>query len=847
MKLRKILLLLIFNILLLCALSACSKEAEQKEIEIYSYDTLEEDEVVYENENLEFHFDPVTTHFYVVKKSTGYTWYSNPQDIDTDTIAAGINKKDLNATISLKYNTESGSPTSMNNYGSSIEKGNFTYELLENGVKVNYTIGDLEKVYLLPAAVPETRFNEFFLQLNKSTQSQILMSYKVLDLNKLGEEDNKEELLATYPDLANEKVYVIREGVQEYLKQKAEDAFASVGYTQAEYDKDAARYSSTSTSDKPMFNVTMEYKLEENGLLVSIPLEEIQYKNSYPITEIRPLGYFGAGGMTDNGFLFVPDGSGAIINFNNQKQSQNPYSSNVYGWDYGINRDAVIDETKVNLPVFGISNKTASFLCALEEGSSYGFIEADVSGRLHSYNYAAANYYLIHDELMDISAKSDTTVRMFQEQLPNETISQRYIFIDQPDYTSMAATYREYLLSRYPELTKQTKSDLPVAVEIIGAVDRTKHVLGVPTRQPYALTTYKETEAIVDELLSFGISDLSIKLNGWFNNGVLHDAPNQVHLIRELGSKKDFKNLVSHLEEKEVKLYLQASFQFVNNNSAFDNYMAIRDSAKHVNRELVELYPYHPVWYGEDQYKAMYYLAKPGYYLKNLNSYAGEITDLGVNHIAFGDIGNILSADYDEKKQVSRESALNLQQEELSKLDSEGYGMMVESGNVYAIPYADMIVDVNLATKGYNIIDEEIPFYEIVLHGLVPYTGDAVNLASDYEKHLLKTVETGAGLFFLFMEADSSQLQESNYTKYFSTGFEEWSDTTNKLYSRMKQDFGHLYNQYIVDHQKLAPGVYRTEYEDGTQVIVNYNESAYTYNQTEIPAKDYRVEGGKQG
>jgi hypothetical protein len=846
MKLRKILLLLIFNILLLCALSACSEKVEQEEIEIYSYDTLEEEEVVIENDKLEFHFDPVTTQFYVVMKSTGDIWYSNPQDIDTDTIAAGINKKDLSATISLKYNTKSGSPTSMNNFGSSIEKGNFNYELLEKGVKVNYTIGDLEKVYLLPAAVPESRFNEFFLQLDKSAQNQILMSYRIYDINKLKEEDNKDELLATYPDLATEKVYVIREGVQEYLKQKAEDAFATVGYNQEEYDKDAGRYSSTSSSDKPIFNVSIEYKLEEDGLLVSIPLEEIEYKTDYPITEIRPLGYFGAGNSTAEGFMFVPDGSGAIINFNNNKQSQNPYSSNVYGWDYGINRDAVIDETKATMPIFGISNKTASFICVLEEGSSYGFIEADVSGRMHSYNYAAANYYLIHNELMDISAKSDTTVRMFQEQLPKEVISQRYIFIEDTDYTAMATSYREYMQDIYPELTKLTESDLPVAVEIIGAVDRTKHVLGVPTRQPDALTTYEETVDIVDQLLSFGISDLRVKLNGWFNSGVLHDAPNKVSLISELGSKKDFKKLVSHLGENDVKLYLQATFQFLNNNSTFDNFLAIRDSAKHVNRELVELYPYHPVWYGEDQYRQMYYLAKPSYYLSNLDSYAKDIADLGVTNLAFGDIGNILSADYDEKKELSREAVLKLQTQKLSQLNSDGFGMMLESGNIYAVPYADMIVDLNLATKGYNLIDEEVPFYEIVIHGLIPYTGDAVNLASDYERHLLKTAETGAGLYFIFMEADSFELQESNYTKYFSSEFAEWSEITKELYHRMKKDFGHLYNQYIVGHQKLEEGVYRTEYEDGTRVIVNYNENAYTYNQTEVPAKDYIVEGGKQ-
>ncbi|HWT27798.1 MAG TPA: DUF5696 domain-containing protein, partial [Mobilitalea sp.] len=435
---------------------------------------------------------------------------------------------------------------------------------------------------------------------------------------------------------------------------------------------------------------------------------------------------------------------------------------------------------------------------------------------------------------------------MFQEKLPDETLSQKYIFVDKNDYSSMAISYREYLMKKYPELTKLTTSDLPVAVELIGAIDRTKHVLGVPTRQPEALTTYKDAQNITSQLVKDGITDLNIKYNGWFNDGVLNDAPNKVKLISELGSKKDFKNMVKYMKDNNVNLYLQSTFQFAYNNSMFDNFIAIRDSAKFVNRKLVELYPYHPVWYGEDMNKASFYLAKPAYYIKNMDAYANGIADLGVKNIAFGDIGKDLGADYDDKHTVTRETALNLQQKELSKLSGDGYNMMIESGNMYAVPYSDMIINLNLESKGYNIIDEDIPFYEIALHGIIPYTGEAVNLAEDYEKNLLKTAETGAGLYFIFMQQDNFAIQGSNYTKYFSSQFGEWSDTTKELYDKMKKDFGNIYNQYIVNHQQLDKGVFMTEYEDGTKVIVNYNESAYSYNGTEIPAKNYIVEGGKQ-
>lgn len=841
MKNRKRLLLLLVFTFLLSVLSACSKEIVEEPIEVYSYESMEEEEIVVENANFEFHFYPESTHFNIVNKSTGQIWYSNPQN----TADQGGFRDELESTITIRYNTESGSKTLMNNYGYSIKKTNYTYEKLDNGIKVNYTIGNVNKIHYIPTAVPESRFLEFYDKMSKSAQNQISMSYRTYDINNLRKNDDKDALIAAYPDIVDEPVYVMMDGTPEYLIEMAEEKFAEVGYTPEDYEIDATRYASETTQDIPVFNVSIVYELKDDGLEVSIPLDEIEYKKIYPIVEIRPLPYFGAGSVEDQGFIFVPDGSGAIIDFNNQKESQNSYISDVYGWDYATNRDAIIDETRVNMPLFGISKNGTSFICVLEEGNSYAYLEADVSGGSHAYNYCAANYNLIHSEEMDISAKSDRTVRMFEDGLPDEVLTQRYIFIDNDDYVSMATTYREYLMDKFPELIKKTESDYPVAVEIIGAIDRTKHYFGIPSRQPYELTSYEEAENMIKELKEAGFTDLSVNYKGWFNDGVLHKSPNKVKHISELGNKKDLASLVDYTYDNNVDLYLAATFQFVYNNSAFDNFIGVRDAAKYVNRKLVELSPYSPVYYGETNLYS-YHLVKPSYYLNNIDSYAKEIADFAVKNIAFEDIGMILSSDFNRKSLVSREKAKNLQMEKLSELSSDGYNILIHSGNMYAVPYANMIVDVNLAAKGYNIIDEEIPFYEIVLHGLVSYAGTPINLSPDYERNLLKTVETGAGLYFSFMDADIFDLRDSRYTNYFSSGFSEWKDEATTLYSKMKSDFGHLYNQFITDHKKIATNVYMTEYEDGTQVIVNYGEKAYSRNGTEVPAKDYIVEGGKQ-
>ena len=840
MKNRKRFLLLLLFTFLLSVLSACSKEIAKKPLEVYSYENIE-DKIVIENDKYKFCFFPETTHFNIENKSTRQIWYSNPQN----TGEQGGLTDELESTLTIRYNTESGSKTMMSNYGYSIKKSNYTYEVLDNGIKVNYTIGNVNKIYYVPRAVPESRFLEFFNRMSKSVQNQIHMSYRIYDINDLRKNDDKDKLIATYPDIVNEPIYVMMDSTPEYLIKMAEEKFAEVGYGPEDYEIDAARYSSETSQDVPVFNISIIYELKDDGFEVSIPLKQIEYKKEYPIVEVRPLPFFGAGGTVDDGFILVPDGSGGIINFNNQKQSQNSYISNLYGWDYALNRKALIDETRVNMPIFGISRNGASFICVLEEGSSYGFLEADVSGGSNEYNYCCANYNLIHSEVMDISAKSDRTIRMFEEELPDEIIRQKYIFVDDDDYVSMATKYRKYLMDRFPQLTKRTESDFPVAVEIIGAIDRTKHYLGMPTRQPYELTSYKEAENMIKELKEAGFTDLSVKYKGWFNDGVLHKPPNKVKHISELGSKKDLISLAAYASEHKVNLYLSASFQFVYNNSLFDNFISVRDGAKHVNRKVVELVPYNPIYYGKTDYLYTYHLARPSYYLKNLDNYANEIVGLGVKNIALEDIGMILSSDFNRKSLVSREKAMKLQMNKLSQLAGEGYNILIHSGNMYAVPYADMIVDLNLATKGYNIIDEEIPFYEIVLHGLVSYTGSPINLSPNYERNLLKTIETGAGLYFSFMDADIFDLQDSRYTNYFSSDYNQWKEKAAILYNEMKSNFGHLFNQFIIDHQKLASDVYMTEYEDGTRIIVNYGEKSYIHKGTEIPAKDYTVEGGK--
>ena len=47
--------------------------------------------------------------------------------------------------------------------------------------------------------------------------------------------------------------------------------------------------------------------------------------------------------------------------------------------------------------------------------------------------------------------------------------------------------------------------------------------------------------------------------------------------------------------------------------------------------------------------------------------------------------------------------------------------------------------------------------------------------------------------------------------------------------------------RFIDRHAEVSPGVFLTQYDDGTKVYVNYNKEAASIDGTTIPAEDWRL------
>lgn len=846
MKKSKILSLLLALGLSVSLFSGCGEEEVQEDkVTVYSYEE-DKSEYVLENEHLKLVLDPQTTQFTLTEKASGKVWYSNPPEADEDPIANKSAKQGLKSTLMITYGTSNGVTTTFNNCGYSVENGLYEIEEVENGIKVKYSIGNIERTYIIPPALPQSSYMTWYEKMDSSTKKKLDQYYRKYDIEKLRADDNKDELLEKYPDLATEPVYVMRDGLQEHIKVRLEGYFAEVGYTEEDYKKDSALYSNEVVSEKPVFNVSIVYELDGADFIVRVPLEDVAYKADYPIMTIKPVPYFGAGGSSDEGFLLVPDGNGGLIHFNNGRQTQSSFYTDMYGWDYGQKRTSVIHETHALFPMFGVCNNGSSFLCIFEEGSAYATVEADVSGRYHNYTYANVGYNVIHKESMDVSSKSDKAVVVYEKDVPQGDLVNRYRFLEGDTYTDMATAYREYLMARYAQLDKNTDASTPLVVEVVGAIETVENRLGFPVTVSKELTSYKEAGQILDEFVGAGISNLDMKYIGWFNDGVHHKVPTKVKLVSELGSKKDFKNFIKKAGDVGVDLYFEAFVEYAYKNTLTDGFRANRDSAKYVTKELAELWDYSPIYYALEDYEddTLRNLVKMSYTNKLIDSLVSALDKYGAKNLSFADLGKLLGSDYNPKKVVTREETMKMQQEKLAQLKENGNHTMVYTGNAYVVPYVDTVVDLGITKKPYGIVDQAVPFYTMVLHGLVNYTGSALNLAEDTQTAWLKSIETGAGLTFTFMAASSSDLQDTDYTYLFGSAYEAWKEKAFSMYTEYNAALGHVFNQYITGHRYLADGVTETTYEDGTRVYVNYNETDYSADGINIAARNYAVKKG---
>lgn len=407
----------------------------------------------------------------------------------------------------------------------------------------------------------------------------------------------------------------------------------------------------------------------------------------------------------------------------------------------------------------------------------------------------------------------------------------------------MARLYQQQLIEQDVLKPLAEQTELPFYVDVLGAVDKKASFLSVPYRTTLAMTTYEQATEMATKLQQEGVNRVQMRYQGWFGGGISHHTPTRVKLDREVGSRSEIQALSAKLEQSGGALFPDVAFQHMYHDDL--RFAPSSDAARFVTKETAELYPYNPALNRMDQSKDSYYLLSAAKLPYVVSEFADKFNKLDLGGLSLRDLGQVLTSDYRDSRVIHRETAKNIVKEQLGKLEQSYPNLMVSAANSYAWGSAQHVVNAPAGSSRFNITDEEVPFYAMVIHGYMNYAASPMNTSGDQDlrKQLLRSLELGAAPYFQWTYEPSSRLKLTNYDSAYATEYVYWVDDAVALYKQANEVLGNLANEQILKHERIQDGVVRITYTGGTSILVNYNADAVTVDGTTVGGTDYVVGG----
>ena len=623
------------------------------------------------------------------------------------------------------------------------------------------------------------------------------------------------------------------------------------GQVKAEGITDGIRYIYNIGDSGITFEIPLEYRLNGDSLEVSIPVSGIKETGAGYVYRIQLLRYMAAAHDTEDGYLVVPNGSGSLIYFNNGKNNEAIYSQYIYDIDpMAANYTTTENTTGAKLPLFGICRENNGVLVTMEDGASVSYITAGISGSFSQYNYAYPTFVLRNSDNLRMFGDSTLDVFVMEPDMYDINIRVRYTFLTEENkgYAGLANYYRNRLIAEGVLAPNGEKGDIPFYYDVIAGVKRTDHFLGVQYLHTFTMTTFDEAGKISDELLTSGISNQVMNLQGWFNGGYYHDAPDKIKVTAKLGGKSDLAKLNKKLQENGGVLFGDVAFQQVTFADDGFNYSA--EGARYYGAGYVASFGLvNPTTLrntsGLNYREIRYDLLSPKFLPRYVSKFAKKIEKLDLAGISLRDLGTTLTSDKKRTGLIDREAALDVVLAQFERLEATGKRLMTNAANAYSFAYTTDIINAPIVQNNFFIVDESIPLYEMILHGCVSYSTELLNYedAEDMSLVVLQMIEAGASPHYVFTWEESSKMKNTGLSRFYATTFSVWKEEAVEIYNRVNEALKYVNGAMIVNHEILDNGVRKVTYDNGVIIYINYSKQAVQADGKEVPALGYRLEG----
>jgi hypothetical protein len=565
----------------------------------------------------------------------------------------------------------------------------------------------------------------------------------------------------------------------------------------------------------------IQYVLTEHGLEARIPSEGIVESGDNKVFAINLLPFFGGVSKAEEpGYLFVPDGPGGLIYYDRKRPANiNSYEFPIYGNDMAslkVSNDNRGRREEIGYPVFGLKRGEHAFAAIVKEGQFSASIKAALPGQVSSYHTASANFSYREEYGRRVSGVTDQLVITIQKERTQHDRSVEYRLLsgEAADYVGMAHSYRDYLEQNGMLGSPLPKTDnVPIQLSFLGG--GTKPKFGGSDYEP--ATTFEQAEQIVEELMQQGVTNMRLSYQGWQNSG-RYDTDERFPVVSEIGGNEGAKRFIQSMHEKGFTVYFEDYAAW--RNSSASSFDIKSDGIRSIDSTVLQFKQGGIRPYTE-------FIVNPIKIVQAQKEVIDQLKELGVDGIHYIDgPGDELFSDHNEDAPLTRKETAYYYEALLDYTRKELGGAGVYKGFSYSLQHVDFVQSLPYDWSYDMIIDEMVPFYPIVVHGMIEYTAAPANERNVYDKELLRAIEYGAIPFFGLTYEENRVLKDTDYVFIFSSEYEIWKDRIIEEYGKFNQ-LASVYHQRIRDHEKLAEGVYATTYEDGTTVQVDYNRNQF--------------------
>ena len=326
---------------------------------------------------------------------------------------------------------------------------------------------------------------------------------------------------------------------------------------------------------------TIAYWLEDDRLVVGVDEDSVRETEERLLVTLDILPFFGAATNEEKGYLFVPDGPGAIVHF---RPEQPEYRHNFLAEVYGpalFSFEPEQQQGPIPVPVFGLVRGSTAFAGIVTKGDMDVNISAALSYTALGYNRISGQFIFRRKAPFPLRRASFVT-RFEQERVQGDR-EVKYAFLRgyEATYVGMAKTYREFLMSERG-LQQLEEANPFLHLRIFMAMQRQ----AFPRDQFITMTTFDEALGMLKSLKEEqGLDNLRVTLVGWNQDGYDWSLPKRLPPEGKLGGDEGLRAVSNYASANDIPIYLEDNYLLgFRNIDSFLRFNPLTDVIRGANR-----------------------------------------------------------------------------------------------------------------------------------------------------------------------------------------------------------------------------------------------------------------------